>query len=375
MGKKIKKLLDVFYGKSKECFEIIFQSAANNQMRIMKAGNNPHQSYLQLKSYQKHLRKLAAKVFLAAIFLFIGILVGPAFIKQEMRSEIYVPNGKGDILISNVSKNQATVIFKTMDSLNDNKPLATVAKVGIYKDPEHKVFIKETEVNDFAVTHVVHLEDLEEGRIYYPIIYVSEEKDMSDIKAVSNWGGIEPIAVYATGEMIPACAIANNTAQGGDAKKNDVNLLGEEKTDLGAPVAPSLEDNNYAAIKVAEDTEDNSLRVLGMQNETYLHGKDKVQAIISWDTNIPAKSVLVYRSEKDNVEKEISINGESSKKHAAVITTLQTGTVYYFKAKVENEKGEKVVSSEYSLRTPRAKETILEIMENNFKSLLNKKRS
>jgi len=49
--------------------------------------------------------------------------------------------------------------------------------------------------------------------------------------------------------------------------------------------------------------------------------------------------------------------------------------VYYFKVKSKDEKGDEVVSQEYSLNTPRAKETTIQQMIDNFKSLFFKANS
>ena len=372
MRKKIKKALTFCYSKSKDCVEIIFQSPASNQLRLQREQAGRFGSYVQLKRYQKHIRKVALRVFLAIVFLFIGILIGPAIFTPEKSAEIFIPSGRGDILISNVSKSQASVIFKTLDSANQNKPLATSALVEVFTDEGLSELVKKTEPHDFAVTHIIPIEGLEEGKIYYLKISASESKDMEKSKEVSSWGGKEPIAVYATGDVIPTCLAS------GSAGVKDPALSQSETVPMGAEdpaveITTPVQDGESEIFMVSSSDEiekPETLRVLGVANENYLHGREKVQTIISWETNLPGTSVLVYREEREGDEKEVRISEEKVIKHAAVLTTLKPGTVYYFKVKSEDGKGAEAVSSEYSLRTPHPKDTVLEMVGNNFKALV-----
>ncbi len=368
MRKRIKRVFVLFYGKSRDYVEIIFKSPADNQMRIQKEQFGRFGSYIQLKKYQKHIRRLAFRIFLAILFLFIGILVGPAVFVPEKKAEIFIPNGRGDILISNVSKSQASVIFKTLDSANQNKPLATVSVVEIFEDENFEKIVKKTDVQDYAVTHIVPIEGLKGGKIYYIRILASETKDMDNSKTVSAWGGKEPIKIYASGDIIPTCFVektisAESSSDYLQNKKDSVKEIQVESIEF----AKSPEEENDFLSKKEDD---NSLKILAVQNENYLHGREKVQTIISWETNFPSSSALIYRESDKEEEKEIKIDNEDMKKHAIVLMTLKTGTAYYFKVKSEDKKGNIAVSEEYSLRTPHPKDTVIEMVGNNFKELV-----
>lgn len=372
MREKIKKSLTFFYGKSRDLIEIIFQNSANNQFRIQKEQPERFDSYIQLKRYQKRIRKVALLAFLATVFLFIGILISPVFFVPEKKSEIFIPSGRGDILISNVSKSQASVIFKTMDSANQNRPLVTAAVVEIFEDENLSKIVKRTDVQDYAVTHIVSLDGLEEGRIYYLKILASESKGMENPRKVTLWGGKEPIAVYATGSIVPTCLESGslNIISAGSSRK-EIKPATEDASNIENPISSQAgETSVFSASESSEEVESESLRVLTVANESYLHGREKVQTIISWETNLPGTSVLVYREDEVRDEKEVVISEEKVRKHAAVLTTLKPGTVYYFKVKSEDGKGEEAVSSEYSLRTPLPKDTVLEMIGGNFRALV-----
>ncbi|HBP01172.1 MAG: hypothetical protein UX75_C0007G0041 [Candidatus Moranbacteria bacterium GW2011_GWE2_47_10] len=368
MRKKFKKAMTFCYSKTKDCVEIIFQSPASNQLRLQKEQAARFRSYSQLKRYQKYVRKVALRFFMGVALLFVGILMGPAIFEPERSADIYIPSGKGDILISNVSKNQASVVFKTLDAADENKPLATTAVVEAYLDPQYKTLFKSSDPQDYAVTHIVPLYGLQEGQLYYLRIKASESKSMENSKDIGLWGGSDPIVVYASGETVPTCvAQTQSTADG--AEGSQTAELADSVSSGEVSVAPSSENNTPKSAPVSGQTKE-SLRIMGVQNESYLHGRDKVQTIISWETNNPSSSILIYRNDKDGKEEELKVSEEMKKEHAAVLTTLKPGEVYYFKVKSESASGESVSSSEYSLRTPRARDTILEMVGNNFKSLM-----
>jgi len=364
MGKKFKKALTFCYGKSRDCVEIIFQSPASNQLRLQKKSDGRFGSYIQLKKYQKRLRKTALRVFLALIFVFVGIIVGPAIFVPEREAEIYIPSGKGDILISNVSKSQASVVFKTLDSANGNKPLATVADVEVFSDSQLQKFLKKIEAREYAVTHIVPLDGLEEGKTYYLKIKASEDKNMENSKEVNSWGGSDPIKFLAMGDVAPVCPtpiFASETKK--DNSVGEMDMTGEK-------ISSSLEESGIFLASSVKSEDDGKMRIFAVENENYLHGREKVQTIISWETNLPGDCVLIYRDEENGKENEVKSSSGMMEKHMVVLTTLKPGTVYYFKVKSQGKSGEIAVSDEYSLRTPRAKDTMLEMVGNNFKSLV-----
>jgi len=365
MGSKIQEIIT----KIKDFLEFIFHSAAENHIRIAKDGAGRFQSFTQLKKYQQRLRKFAASALTALIFIFIGILVGPAFLNQTETHEVYIPDGKGDILISNISKNQATIVFKTLDSLHQNDPLATMAEVAVYRDSEHRNLVQKFRSTDYAVTHVISVDGLEEGNTYYILISASEDKELRNAKKTSVWGDAKPLTIYAAGETPSSCAIEitkineeNNRIE----ESEEASLLSNHE----AEELSEIQTLNTTTINQPEK-KDESLKILQVKNENYLYGRDKLQVIISWRTSIPATTKLIYRyDDKGEKSQELNISEEKELKHVAVLTSLKTETKYYFRVVSATAQGETAISEEYSLQTPHPKDNILDILSKNLKGIV-----
>ena len=369
MKRKIKKILSYLPAFLSEYFEWLFSDASENQIRIAKSKNNKFRSYTQLKKHQKKLKIFVAGFFLALLFLLIGLVVGPTLFPKQIESELYIPNGRGDILLGNISKNQVTVIFKTLDSANANKPLATKAFVEVFDDENYTRLVRRTTEDDYAITHIIPLDSLQEGNIYYIRITAKDDSTPSHTKVVSSWGdGNDPIKVYTTGELIPTCAISKEEQHAAAERSSDA--LAEKNEKTAAPAAESVSDvQNIDNAKDVQQLDDSTLRISSVMNENYLQPKNKVQTIISWNTNNPATAVLVYGEGNSKEKKEVVISEQMQTKHAAILTTLKAGTTYYFDVKSVDEKGNIAVSEEYSLRTPRPQSTITEKIAESFKAI------
>lgn len=367
MKKKIQNIATICSTKSKECFDILFRSAADNQIRIKRSGSERFKSYIQLKNYQHHLRTLAVKILIASIFLLVGILAGPAIFSPEVIHEVYIPDGKGDILISNVSKSQASIIFTTLDSLHQNEALATLAKVAVYKDSAYTDFFKEVRSTGYAVTHIIPVDGLKDGVTYYIKISAATNTNLESAKAVSAWGGKDAITVSAAKDTIYSCADTIKEIQ-------EQNIALKEAAAKSAANDINLEEFPIIAIPdSAKETaiNPNLFEITKFQNENYLYGKNKIQTIISWDTNLPSTTQLFYRSDENNTEKtELMISDKKTLHHVAILTSLQPAKKYYFKAMSTNAQGEDAVSEEYSLRTPGSKSNIADVIVKNFKEFV-----
>jgi len=365
----MKKKIERFFSAIAEFFEMIFFSAAENQILIMHKGKEQKKSYVsytQLKKHQKRIRRFAMLVLLGAIFFFVGTVIGPALFPKVAKTEVFIPNGKGDIMIGNVSKNQATVIFKTLDAENEYKPLATKAYVEVCEDQSCKKVIKKTDEDDYAVTHIVPISSLKEGQEYYFRITASDSSVFANPKVVSSWGdGYDPIKVLTTGEMaVSSCVGQNNFSVVSDVSKNSIDI------EKNADISPVPTENVDDSVSSKNNNQSLELAISNVQNESYLQPRNKVQTIISWGTNVPASTVLVYSEGAKGEEKELVVSGQKVTKHAAILTTFKAGTAYYFKAKSEDGKGNVVVSEEYSLHTPNPKETVMQAIADNFQALL-----
>ncbi|EKE25032.1 MAG: hypothetical protein ACD_5C00319G0003, partial [uncultured bacterium] len=167
MKRGLKKLLSFLPECVREFIEMIFNESAEYHIKVSRAGKQKYSSYTQLKRHQKNVRRMLALIILMVTSGFVGMLIGPIFFPQPVESEVYIPNGKGDILVGNISRNQATVIFKTLDGANGNLPLATKAVVEFYEDEQYKDLARRITEDDYAVTHMIPVDSLQEGKIYY----------------------------------------------------------------------------------------------------------------------------------------------------------------------------------------------------------------
>lgn len=359
MKNGVKKILKVFYRKTKHFFEFLFESPAENQMRLQRDKEKKFYSYCQLKQYQKRLRRFAGGFALALLLLLAGIVIGPAIINTNSLASVYIPNGKGDILLGNISKNQATLMFKTLDSSHGNVPLATTAWVEVFSDAGLSKSVQKTSQDEYAVTHVIPVLGLEEGKNYYFKISAMAAANSARTE-VSSWGNDGgPLEAFTAGDLIASCisqtAIQNIPQSNPDVASQD-------------PVKVSS-DNNPTDSASQQDA---YLRISDVKNEANLYAKDKVQTIVSWKTNVPATTSLVYKEAGGGDEKEFVADTEKKTKHVIIMTTLKPGTRYYFKAKSGDESDGDVISDEYSLLTPQSQLTVVDQIGNNFMALIHR---
>lgn len=352
-----------------EFFQWFVCDASENQIRISKAKKNNFRSYTQLKKHQKRLKLFGIVFILVVLSLFIGLLLGPDLFPKQIQSELYIPNGKGDILLANVSKNQATIIFKTLNSADNNKPLATKAFVEVFSDPNYSNMVMRSPEDDYAVTHIIPVDSLQEGLIYYIRITAKDASEPTHESTITSWGdGKDPIKFYTTGDSIPVCAQVSNS-QIVTAEHNEDKTT--QKTEIVmAPIAESSEGlkNSDGSTNPAQSS-NAALKISEVLNENHLQPKNKVQTIISWNTNKPSTTVLVYGEGRSNEKKEILVSQDLKTKHAVVLTTLTAGKTYYFNAKSIDDDGIVVTSEEHSLRTPRPQSTIIDKISESFKSI------
>ncbi len=102
-------------------------------------------------------------------------------------------------------------------------------------------------------------------------------------------------------------------------------------------------------------------------------GKDSnVQTIISWLTNEMASGKVYYQKgvggDEGNWE-QVYFDPSYVKKHVAVITKFSPGTVYRFKIESADSAGNNSISNVFTVLTPRQKETVFQVIMNNFQDV------
>jgi hypothetical protein len=521
-----------FFDQIVEYWDILFSSAAENQIKMQKGQGHGHRvfrSYSQLKKFQKKLRRFSFVLMLIAA----GMLVSQILYPSAVRSKAAISIKQGDIIISDVSKDGATVVFKTVDEAHFNRPLATVATISVYQDPGLTKLVKTTDPDDYAVTHIIKLEGLENNREYYLRLNATDSPNDWGISAAAqasfsaNIAELSKLRVATAGQLAKIYDISdpflvypqknvmimfktdqeakchlrfndealqllagqegemdyfkdhtlkfpNSIGDGGSdyrikcedrrdksaelesqiinydfASLNDKAMLGANGTSdakisnlkveqgIGGGIAitwdtdqktnsivqyRNLENDTeiiigdvnhfvqkhsvsmgmayafYPKVKVIsfdlmgrkteieqdlsdyfsqknseikkDAVDENKLILRNISDESSLYSNEKVQAIVSWYSNKPADTKVIYKEGKGGEEKEVSFGNKLSTEHMAVFTQFKTGTVYYFKVKSTDESGQIAFSEEFSLLTPSGKEGIIRIIKNNIKQLV-----
>jgi len=202
-------------------------------------------------------------------------------------------------------------------------------------------------------------------KVYYIKIIAKDSSAQNNAKVVSAWGdGSEPIQVYTAGELISVC----NSPKESPAvtPENDKEeLAGQQQGNAAALVGTQ----NIDETQNVQPNEKLPLRIATVMNENYLQPGKKVQTIISWETNRPATTMLIYAERNSTEKKEMLVSDKMQTKHAAILTTLKVATTYYFHVKSVDENGNVAVSEEYSLRTPKPQSTVIDQIATAFKTI------
>ncbi|PJE76223.1 hypothetical protein COV04_00515 [Candidatus Uhrbacteria bacterium CG10_big_fil_rev_8_21_14_0_10_48_11] len=93
------------------------------------------------------------------------------------------------------------------------------------------------------------------------------------------------------------------------------------------------------------------------------------QAIISWKTNEPATSQIVYEegvTKSDKLANSTEFYSEFLLSHVIVLTKLRPATVYRFRVLAADASENAAASRDYTLLTPQQKQSVLGIIINNF---------
>lgn len=103
-------------------------------------------------------------------------------------------------------------------------------------------------------------------------------------------------------------------------------------------------------------------------------GKDSnIQTIISWLTNEPATGQVFYRkgvseTSGDNWEK-MPLENSYAKKHIAVITKFEPGSIYQFRLQSSDSAGNLTVSKVYTVLAPKQKDSVFQVIIKNFEDI------
>ncbi len=116
-------------------------------------------------------------------------------------------------------------------------------------------------------------------------------------------------------------------------------------------------------------------QITNVQTESALsQGKQlKVQTIVSWQTNEPTVGQVQYVKGVVTDDKEFpdktALETTYSRKHVAVVTKFDSGTVYTFRITATDSSGNKTTSKVYTILTPKQKESVFQLILKNFEDI------
>lgn len=253
--------------------------------------------------------------------------------------------------------------------------------------------------SDFTTDHRVKLENLTPGALYNLRVKGEDENGSVFISSSITFETLGPPQITnlkITPLKETAVEIFWNTDKETDSTIEYLNTNSGEKLTKGSP---ELSRNHKI---ILEDLATNtnyffqilSTDVLGRQtrsdNYSFTTGRDerppvisqvksenaisargdKIQTIISWKTDEPATSQIIYKEGAQTEGKYIEspLDKELTVNHYVVLTTFRPGQIYRFKIKSSDQAGNEALSSEFTLLTPRQKESIIDLIVKNFES-------
>ena len=118
------------------------------------------------------------------------------------------------------------------------------------------------------------------------------------------------------------------------------------------------------------DTANPTISKLSSESTLYPGKDSRVQTIISWETDEPATSQVFYQEglTSDNIV-ALPLDTALNTKHIVVVTKFKPGTVYKYWVESKDLAGNAAKSETFSILTPQEKETIIDIIINNFQSV------
>ena len=171
-------------------------------------------------------------------------------------TQVNIPNGAGDITISDVTRTSARIAFRTEDANASNAALPTTATVALYAtaDLQGQAVASYTDsTTNYNVNHVINLTNLESGKFYYLRITATDSSDVSNpnrSKTLDYNGNANSNLKLATlGKLSTITMLYNDGGKVGDPKVlTDSKAVISFNTDQLAKCAVYYENQSYASI-------------------------------------------------------------------------------------------------------------------------------
>ncbi|MGE5392288.1 MAG: DUF2341 domain-containing protein [Candidatus Saccharibacteria bacterium] len=122
----------------------------------------------------------------------------------------------------------------------------------------------------------------------------------------------------------------------------------------------------FSTVVSANPPEISNVRV----NTSMIEGKiEKVQSIITWQTDKPSTSRLLYEegiSKNSELALATPLDPALATDHIVISTSLKPGKVYRFRVESADAFGSKSYSRDFTILTPKPKETVIDLILRNF---------
>ncbi len=119
--------------------------------------------------------------------------------------------------------------------------------------------------------------------------------------------------------------------------------------------------------KTAIDTTPPVITGIKAETAASINQDGKVQAIISWNTDEPSTTQVVYSlGAKSNYDMQTTKDNDLTTSHIVVIPDLQGSSAYHYRVQSADKAGNLAQSDDYIILTPQKKNSLLQIIVNNM---------
>jgi len=121
------------------------------------------------------------------------------------------------------------------------------------------------------------------------------------------------------------------------------------------------------SVKTNVDTTAPKILQVKAETAASLSQDGKVQAIISWQTDEPSTTQVVYSlGSQGNYDKQSQKDENLTNSHLVIIPELVGASTYHYKVVSDDKAGNEAKSNDYTILTPRKKNSLLQIILNNM---------
>lgn len=127
-------------------------------------------------------------------------------------------------------------------------------------------------------------------------------------------------------------------------------------------------------VKTSTDNASPSITNLKVESALIVGRTDKVQTIISWQTDEPSTSVVYYEEGPGSASKPLNNSQkdlELTKNHVIILSSLKSGTVYRFTVESTDDANNKTMPPVRTIITPKKTESIIDVIFKNFDDTFN----